>query len=135
MKFYANSLFLTLLFGACNTYKISSIKFPDEFPEAIDGCSCIYAEYNYKLELGEFIWVDNMDSTGFCKLSDSVYQFQLLEGNEDFSLWENELFRAEIHVDLREQKEFTYKTRGTLEITTLKGRSIFSGHVVGECGC
>lgn len=135
MKIFPYSLILAFFFGACSSYHIGSIKFPEEFPSEIDGCSCVYSEYHYKLELGEFVWVDNLDSTGFCRISDSVYQFQLVEGSEDYSLWENELFRAEIRVDLREQREFTYKTRGSLDIATLKGKSVFSATVFGECGC
>ena len=129
------SFLVLLLVTACRSYELGSIKFPEEFPPSIEACSCSFSEYHYQYESGEFIWVDNADSTGFCKLSDSIYSFQLLNAKENYSYWGNEHFRAEMHYHFRELRDFVHYVRGEMTISTLDGKEIYVGQIVGECGC
>lgn len=131
--FIFTGIFLSLF--SCVSYEVGQIKFPEEFPKEIDGCSCYYASYHYKLELGEMLWVDNLDSTGFCRINDSIHTFQLISKNDSLGRWENETFTAEISTYFTERHDFVYRIRGELNIQTRQGKTIYKESVVGECGC
>ncbi len=135
MRAFFFSLLCSLLLLSCSRYELGVINFPEEFPASIEACSCSFSQYQYQYESGDFIWIDDADSTGFCKLSDSIYSFKLLKAKENYAYWVNEVFQAEMHIHYRDLRDFIHYVRGEIIIRTTKGKVVYSGQIVGECGC
>ena len=110
-----------------------------ELPDAIDGCSCLFAEDNKAFKKGEYLYADNMQTAGFVKIDGEMLQVTLDESDNSSDVeiqttGKNE--DIEVKLDIRKSDQLDYQGSyfGTLEVKTTDGRK-YKKTVFGECGC
>ena len=112
----------------------------EDWPDAIEGCSCYSSGSKKEFENRNYIYLDDYQDLAFMKINGQLEKFSLFQSDtlsssvDSRKIWTNENFEVIIETRQIGQIDETWQHKGKLILKSNDGE-VIEQEIYGECGC